>query len=159
MLYLKRVRSELIHHFFNERGASAVKGIAITIIILLLLGGGASLYFSLKDKSVEFTEEEIASAEVVAQLSFEEVTTIASNHIIANEAEALATLGYEETRRDQQVITYERPSNDLDYYVLLKNQPHESFPNLSRVLVQVFDKEHRVLMTELSNILTWQENE
>lgn len=145
-----------LFHTLNEQGASAVKVIAITTIILLLVGGGASIFFTIQDKSVEFTEEEISSADIAAQSVFEEATSIANSNVIEQQDEALETIGYEETRRDNTTITYERPNSDSDYYILLKLQPHESYPNLSRILVQVFDKEHRVLMTELSNVLTWQ---
>lgn len=153
---MKKIKNLQLFNYLNEQGASAVKVIAITIIIILLAGGGASIYFTIQDKSVEFTDEEISSAEIAAQSVFEEATAIASSNVIEQQAEALKTIGYEETRRDNTTITYERSNSDSDYYILLKLQPHDTYPTLSRILVQVFDKEHRVLITELSNILTWQ---
>lgn len=156
---MEKKKSLSISHYLNEQGASAVKVIAITIIILLLIGGAASIAFTIQDKSVEFTDEEIASADLVAQSVFEEASMVAESTTVEQQEEALKTIGYEENRRDQTTITYEQPNSDLDYYVLLKLQPHDTYPNLSRILVQVFDKEHRVLMTELSNVLTWQTTE
>ncbi|HWK22300.1 MAG TPA: hypothetical protein VNS08_04625 [Ureibacillus sp.] len=54
-------------------------------------------------------------------------------------------------------MTFEK-HNESDVYVLLKLQHHESYETLSRVLIQIFDKENAAMITEMDNVLNWKDN-
>lgn len=139
----------------NEKGGSGVKITAIIVIVLLLVGGALTIYFQYFNKE-SFTEEEIAAASKVAQNEYAEVSSITGDYTVDQQKEAISSLGYEENKVDQQTTIYEKKkNNDTGYYILLSSQPHDTFPNLTRVLIQVFDKENGGLIYELDNVLTW----
>ena len=139
----------------NEKGGTGVKITAIIVIVLLLVGGALTIYFQYFNKE-SFTEEEIVAAQVVAQNEYAEVSSITGDYTVDQQKEAISSLGYEENKVDQQTTIYEKKkNNDTGYYILLSSQPHDTFPNLTRVLIQVFDKENGGLIYELDNVLTW----
>ncbi|HWL12616.1 MAG TPA: hypothetical protein VNQ57_06465 [Ureibacillus sp.] len=142
----------------NQQGASTTKIIAITIIILLLFGGAMTIFYDVADKSVEFTEEEIAEATEVAQEELNLAFTTTENYTFEQRAEAIQSLGYGEPEIDKSTMTFEK-HNESDFYVLLKLQPHESYEELSRVMIQIFDKENGAMMTEIDNVLNWKKSE
>lgn len=152
---IKRARY-LLSNRLNERGGSSVKVISITLILLFLISGAIGIYFQFKDR-VSFTEEEIQAATEVAQGELAETAAIASETSFDNRIEAIQSLGYSEPKLEKSTYTFEKHT-DSDVYILLKLQPHETYPNLSRVLIQIFDKENGSLMTNLENVLTWKEN-
>nr|WP_106784507.1 hypothetical protein [Lysinibacillus timonensis] len=142
---------------FNQNGGSAVKTFSIILIFLLLLGGGLGIYYQYFNKET-FTEEEIAAATEVAQQEFDKASSISQEYTVSEQATAITSLGYEENKRDKSTIIYEKKSdNESDYFILFNVQPHESYQNLSQVLIQIFDKENGSLMYELDNVLTWKE--
>jgi len=57
---------------------------------------------------------------------------------------------------EEVTITFEK-HNESDVYVLLKLQPHETYETLSRVLIQIFDKENGAMITEIDNVLNWKD--
>jgi len=119
------------------------------------VGGALTIYFQYFNKE-SFTEEEIAAASKVAQNEYAEVSSITGDYTVDQQKEAISSLGYEENKVDQQTTIYEKKTNnDTGYYILLSSQPHDTFPNLTRVLIQVFDKENGGLIYELDNVLTW----
>ncbi|SOC38286.1 hypothetical protein [Ureibacillus acetophenoni] len=140
----------------NEKGGSSVKIIAYVLIFLLLLGGGLGVYYQYFNKA-EFTQEEKDAASAIAQNEFNELSTISPEYSLSQQQEALLSLGYEENKKDQATTIYEKKvNNESDFYILLSVQPHETEDHLTRVLIQIFDKEHRAEITQLTNILTWQ---
>ena len=146
---------QFMKYIRNEQGGSAVKVIAIIVIVLLLVGGAAGVYFQYFSNAT-FTEEQIAEATEVAQNEYARLSAIAVDYKVDQQQEAITSIGYEENKKDKQTTIYEkRNNNDTDFYILLSVQPHDSFPNLSRTLVQVFDKENRELMYEMDNVVTW----
>ena len=142
--------------FFNQQGASTTKIIAITIILLILIGGALTIFYDVADKNVTFSDEEISEATDIAQEELNAAFSAAENYSFPDRAEAIQSIGYSEPEVEKSTMTFEK-HNESDVYVLLKLQPHESYEDLSRVLIQVFDKENGALMTELDNILTWKE--
>ena len=133
---------------------SKVKITSITLIILLLIGGALTIFYDVSDKAKKFSEEEIASASEIAQEELSEAFVAAESYTFEERAKAIQSIGYSEPEIDKTTMTFEK-HNEGDVYILLKLQPHESYDNLSRVLVQIFDKENGSLITELSNVLTW----
>ncbi|CAM5184124.1 putative protein OS=Ureibacillus acetophenoni OX=614649 GN=SAMN05877842_10483 PE=4 SV=1 [Ureibacillus acetophenoni] len=72
--------------------------------------------------------------------------------------EAVESLGYEENKVDKQTTIYEKKSNnDTGYYILLSLQPHDTYPKLSRALVQIFAKENGGLIYEMDNVVNWKQ--
>lgn len=138
----------------NQRGASTTKIIAITIIILILIGGAITIFYDVADKSVTFSEEEISSATATAQEELNLAFSAAENYTFKNRAEGIQSIGYGEPEIEKSAMIFEK-HNESDVYVLLKLQPHESYADLSRVLIQIFDKKNGDLITELDNVLTW----
>lgn len=142
----------------NQKGASTTKIIAITIIILILIGGAMTIFYDVADKSVTFSEEEVAKATEVAQGELNLAFSTTENYTFEERAEAIQSIGYGEPEIEKSTMTFEKHT-DSDVYVLLKLQPHESYEKLSRVLIQVFDKENGAMVTELDNVLTWKNSE
>ncbi|MFY3792767.1 hypothetical protein ACOQFO_13925 [Ureibacillus sp. MALMAid1270] len=141
----------------NEKGGSAVKIIAITLIVLLLFGGAITIYFQYFAKDT-FSEEEIAAAKEVAQDEFGQLSTIAADYTVDQQKEAVVSLGYEENKVDKQTTIYEKKNNnDTGYYILLNLQPHDTYPKLSRALVQIFAKENGGLIYEMDNVVNWKQ--
>ncbi|PYF06141.1 hypothetical protein [Ureibacillus chungkukjangi] len=138
----------------NQKGASTTKIIAITIIILLLIGGAVTIFYDVADKSVTFSEEEISSATAIAQQELNLASTAAAYFTFDKRAAAIQSVGYGEPEIEKSTMTFEK-HNESNVYVLLKLQPHESYEELSRVLIQIFDKENGAMITELDNVLTW----
>lgn len=138
----------------NQHGASTTKIIGITIIILLLLGGAMTIFYDVADKSVTFSEEQIAEATEIAQEELNLAFSTTENYTFDERSEAIQSIGYGEPEIDKTTMTFEKHT-DSDVYVLLKLQPHESYEELSRVLIQIFDKENGAMMTEIDNVLTW----
>lgn len=140
----------------NEKGGSSVKIIAYVLIFLLLLGGGLGVYYQYFNNA-EFTQEEKDAATAIAQNEFNELTTISPEYSASQQQKAIISLGYVENKKDKSITIYEKKEkNESDFYILLSVQPHETEDHLTRVLLQVFDKEHRAEITQLTNILTWQ---
>jgi len=146
----------LLSNYLNERGGSSVKVISITIILLFLISGAIGIYFQFKDRA-NFSEEEIQAAQEVAQSELAEASTLATETAFDDRIAAIQSLGYGEPEVEKTTYTFEKHT-DSDVYILLKLQPHETYPNLSRVLIQIFDKENGSLMTNVENVLTWKEN-
>lgn len=145
-----------MQNYLNEKGGFSVKVIAIVIIFLLLLGGGLGVYYQYFNKA-EFLQEEKDAATVVVQNEFNELSTISPEYSVTQQKEALSSLGYEENKKDKSTTIYEKKeNNESDFYILLSVQPHETEDNLTRVLIQIFDKENGAEITQLTNILTWQ---
>ena len=142
----------------NQQGASTTKVIAITIIILILIGGAMTIFYDVADKSVTFTEEEVAAATEIAQEELNLAFSATENYTFEKRAEAIQSIGYGEPEIDKSTMTFEKHT-DSDEYVLLKLQPHESYEDLSRVLIQIFDKENGVMISEIDNVLTWKKSE
>ncbi|MGE7665102.1 hypothetical protein ACQKMN_05240 [Ureibacillus composti] len=151
----KRAKNLLSYHL-NEQGRSSVKVISITLILLFLISGAIGIYFQFKDRA-NFSEEEIQAAQKVAQNELAATSALATETAFANRIEAIQSLGYSEPELEKSTYTFEKHT-DSDIYILLKLQPHETYPTLSRVLIQTFDKENGSLMTNLENVLTWKEN-
>lgn len=143
--------------YLNEKGASVVKVVAITLIFLILFGGAASIYFQIKDK-VDFSEEETAKATEIAQAEFAKVSSLTQNYDFDDRFEGIESIGFKETKDEGSTITYEKVNNETNYYILLKIKPHDTYPDLSRVLIQIFDKENGSLITELENVVKWKDN-
>lgn len=146
-----------IKYLFNQAGKSNIKIIAITLIILILFGGALTVYNDFADKNVSFSEEEIAEATEIAQGELNQAFVAAEQYTFEDRAEAIQSIGYGEPEIDKSTMTFEK-HNDADVFILLKLQPHESYENLSRLLVQVFDKKNGSLITELDNVLNWKES-
>lgn len=106
------------------------------------------------DQEVSFSEEEIADATAVAQEELNQAFAAAESYTFEERAEAIQSIGYSEPEIEKSTMTFEKHT-DSDVYILLKLQPHESYKELSRVLIQIFDKENGSLITELDNMLTW----
>ncbi|BDH61274.1 hypothetical protein MTP04_14040 [Lysinibacillus sp. PLM2] len=141
----------------NEQGGSAVKTISIIVIFLLLLGGGLTIYFQYFNKET-FSEEEIARAKEVAQNEFAQASTLSEDYTVDQQKSAITSLGFEENKVDKVTTIYEKKqNNETEYYILFSLQPHETIPNITRALVQVFDRENGGLIYELDNVLTWKE--
>ena len=138
----------------NQNGASTTKIIAISIIILILIGGAVTIFYDVADKSVTFTDEEISSATDIAREELNLASSAAEDFTFEERAEAIQSIGYGEPEIEKSTMTFEK-HNESDVYVLLKLQPHESYAELSRVLIQIFDKNTGAKITELDNILTW----
>ncbi|MDM5333202.1 hypothetical protein QUF56_08190 [Ureibacillus composti] len=151
----KRAKN-LLSNRLNERGGSSVKVISITLILLFLISGAIGIYFQFKDRA-NFSEEEFQAAQVVAQNELAGTTAIATETAFDDRIEAIQSLGYDEPELEKSTYTFEKHT-DSDIYILLKLQPHETYPNLSRVLIQIFDKENGSLITNLENVLTWKES-
>ena len=142
----------------NQQGASTTKIIAITIIILILIGGALTIFYDVADKSVTFSEEEIAEATEIAQEELNLAFSTTETYTFDERAEAIQSIGYGEPEIDKSTMTFEKHT-DSDEYVLLKLQPHESYEELSRVMIQIFDKQNGAMITEIDNVLTWKTSE
>jgi len=142
----------------NQQGASTTKIIAITIIILILIGGALTIFYDVADKSVTFSEEEIAEAIEIAQEELNLAFSTTETYTFDERAEAIQSIGYGEPEIDKSTMTFEKHT-DSDEYVLLKLQPHESYEELSRVMIQIFDKQNGAMITEIDNVLTWKTSE
>ncbi|SOB93902.1 hypothetical protein SAMN05880501_101717 [Ureibacillus xyleni] len=136
---------------------SKVKITSIILIVLLLLGGVLMIVNDVSDKAKSFSEEEIAAASEIAQNELSQAFVAAESFPFEERAEAIQSIGYSEPEIEKTTMTFEK-HNEGDVYILLKLQPHESYENLSRVLVQIFDKENGSLITELSNVLNWKDS-
>ena len=143
--------------FRNNTGSTKLKITSIVLIVLLLIGGAITIFYDVSDKSKKFTDEEIAAASEIAQNELSKAFTAAESYTFEERAEAIQSIGYSEPEIDKTTMTFEK-HNDGDVYILLKLQPHESYEQLSRVLVQIFDKENGSRITEVSNVLTWKES-
>ncbi len=142
---------------FNQSGKSTIKIIAITVMILILIGGALTIYNDFTDKNVSFSEEEVTAATEIAQEELNQAFTVTKNYTFDQRIEGIESIGYGEPEIEKSTMTFEKHS-DADVYILLKLQPHESYENLSRVLIQIFDKKNGALITELDNVLTWKES-
>ncbi len=142
----------------NQQGASTTKIIAISIIILILIGGALTIIYDVADKSVTFSEEEINAANKIAQEELNTAFSTTENYTFEERAEAIQSMGYGEPEIEKSTMTFEKHT-DSEVYVLLKLQPHESYEELSRVLIQIFDKENGAMITEIDNVLTWIKSE
>ncbi|RHW39494.1 hypothetical protein D1B33_01220 [Lysinibacillus yapensis] len=142
----------------EQHDKSTTKIIAIVIIILLLIGGALTMFYDFADKTVSFSEEEIAAATKTAQTELNQAFAAAENYTFNERTEAIQSIGYREPKIEKSTMTFEK-HNESDSYILLKLQPHESYENMSRVLIQIFDKENGALITELENVLTWKETQ
>ena len=152
---IKRAKN-LLSNRLNERGGSSVKVISITLILLFLISGAIGIYFQFKDRA-NFTEEEVQAATEVAQNELAKASTLATETAFDDRIEAIQSLGFGKPELEKSTYIFEKHT-DTDVYILLKLQPHETYPNLSRVLIQIFDKENGSLMTNVENVLTWKEN-
>ena len=138
----------------NQHGASTTKMIAITIIVLILIGGALTIFYDVADQNVTFSEEEISAATEIAQEELNHASSAAGSYTFEERSEAIQSIGYGEPEIEKSTMTFEKHT-DSDVYVLLKLQPHESYEELSRILIQLFDKETGAMITELDNVLTW----
>lgn len=142
----------------NETGASkmAIFGIILTVIILIT--GIITIYFQYFNK-VEFSEEEIAAASKLAQSELAQAFTVTESYKFEDRLEGIQSIGYAEPKIENSTTIFEKHDPKSDYYILLKLQPHDTYANLSNVLVSIFDKENGSLITSLENVLTWKTNE
>ncbi|MBM7608826.1 hypothetical protein JOD29_002092 [Lysinibacillus composti] len=152
---IKRAKN-LLSNRLNERGGSSVKVISITLILLFLISGAIGIYYQFKDRA-NFSEEEIQAAQQVAQHELAGASAIATETAYDDRIEVIQSLGYSEPEVEKSTYTFEKHT-DSDVYILLKLQPHEAYPNLSRVLIQIFNKENGSLISNLENVLTWKES-
>lgn len=143
--------------YFNQSGKSTIKIAAITIMILILIGGALMIYNDFSDQNVSFSQEEITEATEIAQEELNQAFAVTKNYTFEQRAEGIQSIGYGKPEIEKATMTFEKHS-DADVYILLKLQPHESYENLSRVLIQIFDKKNGSLITELDNVLTWKES-
>ncbi|MDN4495507.1 hypothetical protein [Ureibacillus aquaedulcis] len=142
-------------NILNQQGAAKTKIIAITIILLILIGGALTIFNDVADQSVAFSEEEINESNEIAQEELNLAFSTTENYTFEQRAEAIESIGYSEPEIEKSTMTFEKHTNS-NVYVLLKLQPHETYEELSRVLIQIFDKDNGAMITELDNVLTWQ---
>ncbi|MED3660509.1 hypothetical protein [Ureibacillus terrenus] len=148
-------------YLFNEKGG---KPLIITVIILCVfffISGGAIVYFTIKDKNVEFSEETVAEATKVAQSELDKAFAVAKEYPFEKRFEAIQSIGYGEPEEGQfAVFTFEKKyEKDDPFYVILKMKPHAEYENLSVVQVAVFDKKNGALIVEKENVLRWEKKE
>lgn len=93
----------------NEKGG---KPLIITVIILCVfffITGGAIVYFTIKDKNVEFSEETVAEATKVAQSELDKAFAVAKEYPFEKRFEAIQSIGYGEPEEGQfAVFTFEK---------------------------------------------------
>lgn len=133
----------------------------ITVIILctfLLISGACAIYFAIKDRNIEFSEEEKAEAAKVAEEELNKAFAVAKEYPFEKRFEAIQSIGYREPEEGQfAIFTFEKKYNQDDkFYVLLKMKPHPEFENLTLINVSVFDRKHGALIVEKENVLKWE---
>jgi len=126
------------------------------IIFLLLVGGILTPFYNVADKNVSISEEEIVKSIELAQKELNLVFSTTENFTF-DQFWSHSISGYSEPKIEKSTMTFEK-HNESDVYVLLKLQHHESYETLSRVLIQIFDKENAAMITEMDNVLNWKDN-
>lgn len=143
----------------NEKGGAVLITIVIILVAFMIIGGGATVYYSFKDQKVEFPQEVVDEANVVAQEELDKAYEVTEKYTFDERFEGIQSIGYGEPEEGEYAIyTFEKQyddKDDVDYYILLKLKPHEQYEHLSRVIISVFDKEKGALITQKENILTW----
>lgn len=139
----------------NEKGASAMGILAITISIIVLVTGLIAVYYQFFYKPAEFSEEEIAKAKEVAQNELGQALQLSETYKFEDRFDAIQSIGFGEPERDDTDYVFEKKDSDSNYYILLRLKPHDTYENVSRVLVSIFDKENGTLITEEANVINW----
>lgn len=139
----------------NQKGASAWAVFGIILAVFVLVGGLIGVYFTSIHKE-KFSDEEIATAKEVAQNELGQALALGPNYKFDQRFAAIQSLGYDGPENDDTDYIFEKKDEDSNYYVLLRLKPHETFDNMTRVLVSVFDKKNGALITEVENIINWQ---
>ena len=152
---MKNQKNFSITHLLNEKGSLRFNIIATIVILLLVLIGIATVYDSIAGTR-EFTEEEITVATNLAQNELSKTFTATKTYRFEDRVDGIMSIGYKEPTLDDSTMIFEKTDKETNTRILLKLLPHESYDNLTRVLIQVFDKKDGALMTETENVLTWQ---
>lgn len=148
----------IVKYLKNERGG---KPLIITVVILcvfFLISGVATVYFTMKDRNLKFSEEVVAEATKVAEAELAKVFAVTEKYPFEKRFEAIQSIGYREPKEGEYAIfTFEKEyKEDDEFYVILKMKPHAEYENLTRVYVSVFDKENGTLIVEKENVLKWE---
>lgn len=139
----------------NEKSSTIIKFI-ISILVLGLLLFGIPWFFTNYLGEEEFSEEEIASATAIAQSELNLAYSATETHTFDNRIEGIQSVGYIEPTIENSTMVFEKTDSETGNYILLKLRPHDNYENLTRILIQIFDKDNRKLITEQENVLTWQ---
>lgn len=138
----------------NEKGGTSINILAITLAVIILVSGSIAVYFQFFHKE-SFSEEEIAAAKEVAQDELGLALTLSETYTFENRLDAIQSIGYGEPELDDTDYIFEKKVSNSEYYILLRLKPHESYENVSRVLVSIFDKKNGSLITEVTNVINW----
>ena len=85
-------------YLFNQRGGKSLVVTVITICVLFLISGGAMIYFTIKDRNIEFSEEVIAEATRVAEAELNKAYAVAEQYPFEKRFEAIQSIGYREPK-------------------------------------------------------------
>lgn len=152
---MKNQKNFSFTHLLNEKGSLRFNIIATIVILLVVLIGIATVYDSIAGTR-EFTDEEITVATNLAQNELSQAFAATETYHFEDRVDGIMSIGYKEPTLDDSTMIFEKTDKKTNTRILLKLLPHESYDNLTRVLIQVFDKKDGALMTETENILTWQ---
>lgn len=147
----------IVKYLKNERGG---KPLIITVVILcvfFLISGVATVYFTIKDRNLKFSEEVVAEATKVAEAELAKVFAVTEKYPFEKRFEAIQSIGYREPKEGEYaVFTFEKEyDEDDEFYVILKMRPHKTEKNLSIINVAVFDKKSGSRIIEKENVLKW----
>lgn len=145
----------------KEKSGVALKVTVFILVLFFLISTFAIIYFSIKDRKIEFSQEVIERATLVAQSEIDKAYAVTEQYFFEERFEAIQSIGYREPEEGQfAIFTFEKEyDEDDEFYVILKMKPHEEKQYLTRINVSVFDKEHRAIIVSLENILRWEMKE
>lgn len=152
---MKNQKNFSFTYLLNEKGSLRFNIIATIVILLVVLIGIATVYDSIAGTR-EFTDEEINVATNLAQNELSQAFTATKTYTFEDRVDGIMSIGYKEPTLDDSTMIFEKTDKKTNTRILLKLLPHESYDNLTRVLIQVFDKKDGALITETENVLTWQ---
>lgn len=138
----------------NEKGISAMGVFSIIIAIIILVSMSIAVYYQYFHEET-FSEDEIEKAKKVAQTELGLALQLSESYTFENRLEAIQSIGYGEPTIDDSDYIFEKKDSNSEYYILLRLKPHETYNNVSRVLVSIFDKKNGSLITEMSNVIKW----
>ena len=139
----------------DESGISLVEVVASMAILSLLLT--TFLMMFIQSAKIAKSSENIIDATYIAQTEMERLYGVSLNTKYAERETKIVELGYLKKEQQGNYLTFEKIDIETGALIKVEVKHHPPYPNMTNVIVEVYESINTPLRAQMENILVWGE--
>jgi len=136
----------------NNRGMTLVEILASSILITLLLLSFLMMFTQATKTNMK--SENIIDGTYLAQVEMERIIAASKSDKARTRIKAITDLGY--STPSERVEWFEFTKNDADSTAVIKVKLEKTSSDMTRIIIEVFDKSSGTSLAKMENVLVWE---